>query len=287
MDLLIYLLIGLIIHLIILYLIIRKKFLRWPDGIIIAALFSLMIYISQLLFWLVLFAFFIPSSILTKLNLKRKKNKIISEKSGYRSGLQVISNSLGLFIFALFQLMKSGINGKFDFLFLIGGVMFIASASADTWSTEIGTLSKSDPRYILNIRKIVPKGTSGGISLLGNLGGLLGAALIALVTIIYLLIANQPLTLIESISIFSIITILGFLGQIMDSLLGALLQNKYLCPVCNLFIENSSHEDCNTRNLKKVNKYTFLDNNTVNLSANFCMSIIGIILIIIIHFNPL
>ncbi len=287
MDLVLYLLIGLVIHLAILFVIIRKKFLRWPDGIIIAALFSIIIFISQLLFWIVLFAFFIPSSILTKMNLKRKRNKIISEKSGNRNGVQVISNSLGLFLFALFQLFVSGVNGKLVFPFLIGGIIFVASASADTWSTEIGTLNKSDPRYILNFKKIVPKGTSGGVTLLGNLGGLLGATLIALVSITYLIVVKISLTLTDIISIFLFITILGFLGQIVDSLLGATLQKKYFCPVCKLYIENSSHQDCNTQNLKKMKNNTILDNNSVNLSANFCMSIIGVLLIIIIHFNPL
>ena len=169
MDLLLYLSIGFIIHIIILLIIFQKKFLRWPDGIIIAALISLVIFIANFIYWIILFSFFIPASVLTKANIERKKNKIISEKTGYRDALQVISNSLGLFIFALAQLVYSGVNGDIMLTYLFSGTIFIASASADTWSTEIGTLNNSDPRYILNLRKKVPKGTSGGVSLLGNL----------------------------------------------------------------------------------------------------------------------
>lgn len=281
-----YLIIGLVIHLSILYIIVQKKFLRWPDGIIIAALISITIFIANFIYWLILFAFFIPSSILTKMNLERKTNKIISEKSGKRSGLQVISNSLGLFLFAFPQLLISGINGKIIFQFIFAGTIFIASASADTWSTEIGTLNKRDPRYILNIRKIVPKGTSGGVSVLGNIGGLLGAALISFVLVFLLTISNILISLPDIIILFILVSFLGFSGQIVDSLLGALLQNKYLCPNCNLIVENSSHQECNTENLKKIKNYTFLDNNTVNISANLCMTILGLFLINIIHFNP-
>ncbi len=285
MDLTLYLVIGLIIHFIILYIITQKEFLRWPDGIIIAALVSIIIYLTNFIYWIILFAFFIPSSLLTKANLERKKNKIISEKTGYRNGLQVISNSFGLFIFALIQLLISGIDGQLILAYLVAGTIFIASASADTWSTEIGTLNKSDPHYILNLKKKVPKGTSGGVSLIGSFGGFLGALLISVILNLLLFLTGILHNLLNFILLISLVTIMGFSGQVLDSLLGALLQNKYFCPVCNLQVEESFHQSCKTNDLKKVNKYTFLNNNTVNLTSNMLMSILGLFLII--YFKPI
>ena len=58
------------------------------------------------------------------------------------------------------------------------GVM--ATVNADTWATEIGGMSKSIPRSIMN-GKPVPAGTSGGITGLGLLASLLGGAFIGLV----------------------------------------------------------------------------------------------------------
>ena len=56
----------------------------------------------------------------------------------------------------------------------------IASATADTWGTEIGYFSKSSPRLILSKMK-VSRGTSGGITYLGTLGSIFGGFIIGLI----------------------------------------------------------------------------------------------------------
>jgi uncharacterized membrane protein len=46
--------------------------------------------------------------------------------------------------------------------------------SGDTWSSELGSvLSKGDPYLILSCKK-VPRGTNGGVSLVGILASFLG-----------------------------------------------------------------------------------------------------------------
>jgi uncharacterized membrane protein len=53
-----------------------------------------------------------------------------------------------------------------------------AEAASDTWAGEIGRLSKKPP-VSLKTGKAVSRGVSGGVTLLGYGGGLLGAAFIA------------------------------------------------------------------------------------------------------------
>lgn len=286
-DIVQYLAIGLFVHIVILVIIYSKKFLRWPDGILVAAIISFIIYCSGLIFWLILFLFFIPSSLLTKSNVKRKKNDIIAEKSSQRDGYQVLSNSFGLLFFALLQLIFVGINTNPQIDFLVAGTVFIASASSDTWSTEIGTLNKKDPRFILNLRKQVPKGTSGGISIIGTLGGFLGSLVISFCLFILLFLSKQISNILFLLDILLFSTLMGFLGQIIDSFLGATLQKKYYCPVCELIVEEPKHQSCNTENLQKMKNFTFLNNNTVNISANTIVMILAYVLIIITHFKPI
>ncbi|PYO26718.1 MAG: DUF92 domain-containing protein, partial [Gemmatimonadetes bacterium] len=50
----------------------------------------------------------------------------------------------------------------------------IAAAAADTWATEIGAFSPFPPRLLTSGRRVA-RGTSGGITALGTLGGVAGA----------------------------------------------------------------------------------------------------------------
>ncbi|MCK6585401.1 MAG: DUF92 domain-containing protein, partial [Anaerolineales bacterium] len=61
----------------------------------------------------------------------------------------------------------------------IGFSSSLAAVNADTWATELGVLNPTPPRMITNLSKVVEKGTSGGISLVGTVASLAGSALIA------------------------------------------------------------------------------------------------------------
>jgi uncharacterized protein (TIGR00297 family) len=89
----------------------------------------------------------------------------------------------------------------------------LAAANADTWATEIGSHSRTLPRLITNGRP-VPAGTDGGMTVLGTLGGVVGAAAIAGMS--FVLGQRIPAALATA----------GVLGMVLDSLLGATVQGK-------------------------------------------------------------
>ena len=102
--------------------------------------------------------------------------------------------------------------------------------TADTFSSELGILSKSKPRLLtsLNLRE-VPPGTNGGVTLLGTGAGALGSLLIAITSTVLLPFCTgdtdaQGWTLERRLGWILFITIIGTFGSLLDSALGGWLQ---------------------------------------------------------------
>ena len=156
---------------------------------------------------------------------KQNKNETnhLFEKSHQRDFGQALANAgLGA-LFALAQLIWPAAFWWHAFL----GAM--ACVNADTWATELGVLSKSAPRLITT-GKIVPKGTSGGISLLGSLAALCGAMFIGLVAWLLGNLAEIwpiSIALVPPEGVFLLASLSGFAGALFDSFLGATWQVMY------------------------------------------------------------
>jgi uncharacterized protein (TIGR00297 family) len=175
-----------------------------------------------------LFAFFVLSSLLSVPG--RRKQAVqegMHEKSGARDFWQVMANGGLAGAVMVCGLLFPGALWKPAFL---GS---IAAVCADTWSTEIGMLSPRMPRSILTMRQ-VPHGSSGGISVLGTVGGLLGAALIAFIGF------ASHVTHITYGAFVSVVAG-GAAGNLADSLAGALFQARYSCAVCGTGTERRMH----------------------------------------------
>ena len=104
----------------------------------------------------------------------------------------------------------------------------VAAATADTWASEIGALSRTPPRLVVGWRA-VPPGTSGGVTVTGSLAGIAGAVLIAVAAATGVAAGwatgALPLLLVGT-------TLAGIAGTSADSLLGATVQAAYCCPSC-------------------------------------------------------
>jgi uncharacterized membrane protein len=136
------------------------------------------------------------------------------------------------------------------------GVM--ATVTADTWATELGTLSKQPPRLITS-RRVVAVGTSGGVSLLGTVISLAGGVLIGLAAgLMGWGVGVGGTAVIGAIS--------GLTGSLFDSLLGATVQQIYTCDVCQKDTERKVHT-CGQAT-RPLRGWSWLNNDLVNLMAS-------------------
>ena len=139
-----------------------------------------------------------------------------------------------------------------------GYVGSLATATADTWATELGVLSPRPPRLVTS-GKTVPPGTSGGITLVGTGAAALGA--LALGSVFWALQRFRPsLSFLPPLGLIS-----GLAGSFLDSLLGATLQAMYYCPVCNKETEQRIHR-CGT-GTRLLRGLPWMDNDIVNFIA--------------------
>jgi uncharacterized protein (TIGR00297 family) len=200
---------------------------------------------------LLLAIFFVSGSALTQLSRRRGLASSDSPK-GARNARQVLANGLWATFGALLVPWRPGEG----WAILTGG---LAAAQADTWATEVGATAKSPPR-LLTTWAAVPRGTSGAVTPRGTLGGALGGALTAL--------AAMAAGIAPRIAAAALAG--GLLGMAADSLLGATVQARFHCDVCDRGTERPRHCDSRTR---YVTGWSWLDNDGVNLLATLIGSL--------------
>jgi uncharacterized protein (TIGR00297 family) len=99
----------------------------------------------------------------------------------------------------------------------ISASISLGTVLSDTVSSDVGVKYKGATYLITDFSK-VPSGTDGGISLIGSLAGLLASVFFALmIAITYHVVKFEFIAIAAG---------LAFGGNLIDSLLGALLQNK-------------------------------------------------------------
>jgi len=216
---------------------------------------SIIFGFGGLLFTIPILAFFLVSSLLSRVGKRFKKQFEASfEKTGVRDFYQVWANGGIPAILVIFNVFFPAANIFYAYC------AAVAAATADTWGTELGIFSKKHPRKITSLKAVLP-GTSGAISIMGSFASFSGSLFITLTGMIYYTSKQN----ISDISyIVFIITISGFIGSIIDSILGATIQAQYDCTICHKITEKKSH--CKTDTIM-VNGFKYMNNDFVNFIA--------------------
>ncbi len=188
-------------------------------GVIILVAFRLKFGYAGIL---VLLAFFLFGNLVTKYKYDKKAMLGVAEgNKGMRGLNNVLGNGLSPLIFAVLYAVPVS-SQSHNTIFLLGFSGAVATACADTFSTEIGQ-AEENPRLITTLKK-VQVGTNGGVSLPGLCASLLGSLLISLVGLTFwfdLQMSSRTILLLPCVCLLS-----GFLGCIVDSFLGATVEDK-------------------------------------------------------------
>ncbi|WP_205516916.1 DUF92 domain-containing protein [Paenibacillus sp. SYP-B3998] len=215
-----------------------------------------------------LIAFFISSTLLSKFKHKRKARAESGyAKSGRRDAGQVAANGgIGL----LLCLGHAWLPHPAWWAIFVG---VMATVNADTWATEIGGLSKTEPRSIVSGKR-VSAGTSGGVTGFGLLASLLGGLFIGLAGWLCSQM-GQLETGISFLPLLLLAALSGLLGSLIDSWLGATLQVMFRCDVCGRTIEKQVHCEQRARQVRGMSGMT---NDYVNAVSSLAGGLICLVL---------
>ena len=258
---------GLVLSAIIAWLAYRRAALT-KSGVAGAILTGTAIFGFGGLDWgLLLIAFFVSSSLLTRYR-QAAKAQVADQfaKGGPRDLQQALANG-GL---AALIALVYGLAGTASVPLLFAFVGAMAEANADTWATELGILSKQTPRMITT-RQPVAAGTSGGITWDGTGAALAGAMLIGGLAALFRALAGMPAG--AAAMLLPVAALAGTAGALADSLLGATVQGIYYCDACGKETERELHR-CGNRT-RLVRGWRALNNDWVNLIGTLVGAVVA------------
>ncbi|MCX7840911.1 MAG: DUF92 domain-containing protein [Anaerolineae bacterium] len=249
-----------------------------PSGALGALVVGTLVFASGGLAWAVLLiAFFVTSSALSHYKARAKEPLAEKFQKGHRRDLgQVLANGgWG----ALLALAYAFAPHPILFVAFAGAM---ATVNADTWATELGVLSKTPPRLITTGR-VVPVGTSGGITSLGTFVAFAGALTIGILALLSSFVfppssfVFPPPSFVlrpsSSVLYLIIIPTAGLLGSLFDSFLGATVQAIYYCDFDHKETEARVHR-CG-RATRQIRGWRWLDNDGVNFAASVFGSVMA------------
>ena len=172
----------------------------------------LLIVFTDVRWFLIMLAFFILGAGTTKFRFKKKTELGVAEShGGVRGYFNVFANGL----VSLCGAILYGVTENPLFIALYLGS--VACATSDTLASEVGVVGKT-PRLITTFSE-VPRGTNGGVTMIGELAAIAGAIIIG--ALAYALNVADP-------ALVAVTVLAGFFGTNIDSLIGALYENKNL-----------------------------------------------------------
>lgn len=155
-----------------------------------------------------------------------------------------------------------------------GIVAHHATCLADTLASEMGILSKSSPRLITQPWKRVPSGTNGGVTMIGFFWSAMGGAIIGVSTVIFDFLSGIEIHGAYAFRMILYSLACGLLGSVLDSLLGATVQQSYFDPDTKMVYQE---EDRRPKTTSLVVNYSMnlLTNELVNLVSVVATTFLG------------
>jgi uncharacterized protein (TIGR00297 family) len=140
----------------------------------------------------------------------------------------------------------------------------LSVSCSDTLSSDFGRVWGGSPRNIITGKRMI-KGVSGGVTGAGFVGAFLGAVSIAI-----FVFWTELSSLGSSVSAFWLVAVFGFIGSILDSVLGVLFQAKYLDEMRNQ-VDSS---DSGRRSMAAG--YRWVTNDVVNAITGVLMLLVAV-----------
>jgi uncharacterized protein (TIGR00297 family) len=193
--------------------------------------------------------FFVTGSLFSKLS---NKKKIIADakQNKARDYIQVWCNGGVAAVCLLLWIITK------DSYWILAYCASLATSTSDTWSSELGVRFGGTVVDIIGFKKL-PTGISGGISLTGTLAGLFGSLLVGTVCYFSLRLPISHVVIIASA---------GFLGMLIDSILGSRLQARYR-------LQNGTPSECLKPAATLDKGFSWMTNDLVNIVANLLITV--------------
>lgn len=249
------------------------------SGAAVGVVFAIILTVTSYAYLACLATFFFSSSRATRFreHMKRKIEEDFKGGEGRRNWAQVICNAGMPTFLALLYLLDCGYGERpIDFNSLyrsswlgVAVMSAFACSNGDTWASELGTvLSKGDPFLITSGRR-VPRGTNGGISVIGLVVSFLGGLVIGIsyyLTIRYTVDSNIYSASPNQWPIIVFGGVAGLVGSIVDSIIGATLQYSGIDTSGKVV----GHPG---KNIRYICGIKLLDNHSVNLISGIITSL--------------
>ncbi|KAK9501604.1 hypothetical protein O3M35_012300 [Rhynocoris fuscipes] len=250
------------------------------SGALLGFIVGFILTLASYCFLACLIVFFVTSSKAAKFKDRAKKKLAHDFKEGaQRNWIQVLCNGGMAAQLALLYLLDSGtgerpINFTMDYRaswLAIGVLGSFACANADTWASELGTVLSSTDPWLITSGKKVPKGVNGGVSIIGLVMSFLGGLVIGIGYYLSVIYSSDGKALLESPvqwPVIPIAALAGFMGSLLDSVLGATLQYSGKHKKTGVVVEHSGPD------IIYISGRRILDNNSVNFLSTIIIGLV-------------
>jgi len=212
--------------------------------------------------------FFFASSAVTRVrsDVKAKVDEHFKEGGG-RDWVQVAANGFVPTVVALVYALVAVPNANVPLQSALASAYlgYYACCGGDTWASELGVLSKTRPRLIIDPMRSVEPGTNGGVTALGWSASAAGGATVGAAFVIGRALTTKfaggdaGAACLRDLVIIVYGAVAGVFGSFVDSMLGATIQYSGFCSVKDKVVSKPGPT------VSRISGYEFLSNSAVNL----------------------